>query len=183
MCFTVTSFYLRNKTSFLDISWSWFPNIVILGTPKIIIMNICDVNSFLKILQFLPDPEKWMVETWFFRVTERARGCAWNIQKFAYTYRGTWFAILWWYFSWFCYFGNSWCWKMYKSQAYLPYIYYVKILIFIPQASSRNLSSVVCSGNKQVQNSSYERGWGACTNAWHIRGDKTLLKINIFIIR
>ena len=54
MCFTVTHFYLRNKTVFLGISWSWFSNIDILGTPKIIIMNICDVNSFLKILHFYP---------------------------------------------------------------------------------------------------------------------------------
>ena len=28
-----------------------------MGTPKTIIMNICDVNSFLKILHFYPTPK------------------------------------------------------------------------------------------------------------------------------
>ena len=54
MCFPVISFYLRNKTLFLDISWFHFSNIVILGTPEIRIMNICDINSFQKMLHFYP---------------------------------------------------------------------------------------------------------------------------------
>ena len=103
MCFTVPFFYLRNKTLFLYISWSWFPNIDILGTPKIIIMNICDVNSFQKMLHFTWS-QKWMVETWFFGDIERASGCTRNIQKFAYTYRYTGLRIFLIHFRYYLYF-------------------------------------------------------------------------------
>ena len=61
MCFTGTPFYLRNKSLFLGISWLRFSNVAILGTPKIRIMTICGVNSFLKMLHFYPTPKNgWL---------------------------------------------------------------------------------------------------------------------------
>jgi len=55
MTLTVSFFYLRSKSLFLWITWfHFFLNVDDLGVPKIWIMNIYDINSFLKMLHFYP---------------------------------------------------------------------------------------------------------------------------------
>ena len=54
---------------------------------------------------------------------ERACGCVWVDPKFAITYTYTWFSILWWIFSWFCYseiwdFSNTTI-----NNMFIPYIF------------------------------------------------------------
>ena len=171
MCFPVTSFYLRNKTVFLDVSWLWFFNVDVSGTPKIHIINIYDINSFQKILHFYPTLKNGGPKHDFFLLLNAPVGVH-ETSKNLLTRIGVRDLIL--CDNFFCNFWNfrkSWCFlrknhfKLFPELMYYLYI----ILFFFERAVMCVVFFFGCFGSSQIK----RRLHTSPPNFWCIAGHIT----------